>query len=616
MKGAICPGCRAENEAGAGFCRVCGKLLPAAEAGSLVAGRYEIVGVLGEGGMGTVYKAHDRVLDELVALKMLRPSFGRSADVAKRFRSEIKLARKVSHRNVCRIHEYGEDGGARYISMEFIDGANLKEAVRGKGGLPLEEARELGIQIAKGLQAIHDVGIIHRDLKTANIMRDSRGIVRLMDFGIAKKWGDESREGVTTAGDIVGTPEYMSPEQARGQKLDFRSDIYSLGIVFFEILTGALPFKGESPVDTLLMQVQTPPPVESVPEAVRPVVLKALAKNPGERYATARGFVADLRLTVPTAQPRAVSLADLDKVASAVANPDAATGEATSISGILAAVRVPDEDSDAPFDDAGMDLLQDLGEPTPSPEVLARVSALAGQLQDPEPAVRGRAAQELGAIGSAAKEAVPALLRALEDGDLAVADAAAEAVHKITGRTPTRRRTAPPAPVPAVIPLMDSLRSTDSFARWRAALALGEIGAEAAAATTLLVETLDDADDNVRWAAATALGKIGPAARAAVPALTAALGDREDEVIHKHAAAALGRLGAAARDAVPGLIGALRDPDTTVRDEVVDALVKIGPAAVPALMEALKDDDERVRFEAADTLMKIGTALQPARPNS
>src|SRR3990172_1883257 len=139
--------------------------------------------------------------------------------------------------------------------MEFVDGSDLKQAVRGKGGLPLLEACDLAIQIGKGLQAIHDVGVIHRDLNTANIMIDGKGFIRLMDFGIAKQ-REQQGDGMTAAGEIVGTPEYMSPEQARNQKLDFRSDIYSLGIVLFEVLTGTLPFKGETPLDTLVMHVK------------------------------------------------------------------------------------------------------------------------------------------------------------------------------------------------------------------------------------------------------------------------------------------------------------------------------------------------------------------------
>jgi HEAT repeat protein/predicted Ser/Thr protein kinase len=577
-------------------------------AGTSIANRYEIEGVLGEGGMGLVYKAMDRVLDETVALKVLRPNFARTPEADRRFRSEIKLARKVSHRNVCRIHEYGEDGGLRYLSMEYIAGVNLKQAVRGKGGLPLEDAREITIQIAKGLQAIHDVGIIHRDLKTANLMRDERGIVRLMDFGIAKKWGEEVGEGMTGVGDIIGTPEYMSPEQARGQKLDFRSDLYALGVVMFELLTGELPFRGETPLDTLLKHVQEPPPLEGriAPELL-PILKKALAKDPRERYASARGMVADLRATtqgVPVASaapvPATVFAANL-----AAAGIDSLTGAAED-SDILPAMPSPVSQ------DPTYDTLADLGPPMDT-DTLKQVRELTGKLRDVDVNARWKAAMALLQFGPAAKEAVPALLEAIDDAAPSVAEAAAQSYRKITGKEPPAPKPKAPQPLalaPATAGLIEQLRSGDSFVRWRAVLALGELGEQAEPATAALVELLDDKDDNVRWATATSLGKIGAAARDAVPALAAALSDRDDPVIHRHAAAALARLGPAAKEAVPGLIGALRDENSNVREEVLEALVRIGAAAVPPLIEALKDDDERVRFEAADALTRIGTTLK------
>ncbi|MGE0454599.1 MAG: HEAT repeat domain-containing protein [Vicinamibacteria bacterium] len=566
----------------------------------MIAGRYEIQGILGEGGMGTVYKAFDRSLEEAVALKVLRPSFAQTAEADRRFRSEIKLARKVSHRNVCRIHEYGEDGALRYLSMELVDGVNLKQAVRGKGGLPLEEARELTIQIAKGLQSIHDVGIIHRDLKTANLMWDTAGVIRLMDFGIAKKWQEDLSEGMTGVGDIIGTPEYMSPEQARGQRLDFRSDIYALGIVLFELLTGELPFKGPTPLDTLLKHVQEAPPLEGrVPPITIPILQKALAKDPRERYASCRGLVADLRATVPGAQLPARS-----HTASALSALAEATPSQRDDSDVLHVER-PTE----------FEALADLTEPADA-AILTRVRELMLQLKDPEVKVRWKAALALCGVGPAGHEAVDALAQAIDDEAGSVSEAAAEAYKRITGQTPPARKAKPAAPTgppPAVLSLMEGLKSADSFQRWRAVLGLGEMGPAAAAAASTLVEAMDDPDDNVRWAAATAIGKLGAAALDAVPALAAALSDREDPLIHRHAAAALGRLGSVAKDGVPGLIGALRDKDSTVRDEVVDALVRIGAGAVPALIEALQDEDDRVRFEAADALTKIGTNLKTAK---
>src|SRR5688572_16792639 len=229
-----CPHCGAQNQDDSGGCFHCGQPLQqvtAVRRGSVVAARYEILEPLGRGGMGMVYRAHDRTLDEEVALKVLRSEVARDADMARRFRQEIKLARKVRHANVCGIHEYGEDGDLRFIAMEFIEGVDLRRVLQQRGALPTAEAFEVSVQVAEGLQAIHEAGIIHRDLKTPNIMRDARGYVRLMDFGIAKQHGADVTLGATAMGMIVGTPEYMSPEQARGERIDFRSDVYALGIV-------------------------------------------------------------------------------------------------------------------------------------------------------------------------------------------------------------------------------------------------------------------------------------------------------------------------------------------------------------------------------------------------
>jgi predicted Ser/Thr protein kinase len=300
----ICPSCKALNDDSAEACFTCGRALSALTQGSVIAGRYEVLSPLGKGGMGMVYKAHDRMLDEQVAIKVLRAEFANTAEMAKRFRHEIKLARKVSHRNVCRIHEYGEDGGVRYISMEYVEGTDIKQLAREKGGfLEAEEAFDVAIQAADGLQAIHEVGIIHRDLKTSNIMRDPGGRVRLMDFGIAKSEATDRSTGgggLTSTGQIMGTPEYMSPEQCLGDKINHLSDIYALGIVIYEIFTGTVPFRGDTPVATLFKHIQDPVPFEGpiaarIPLAAVPVLRKALAKNRADRFASAAGLSEALR---------------------------------------------------------------------------------------------------------------------------------------------------------------------------------------------------------------------------------------------------------------------------------------------------------------------------------
>jgi serine/threonine protein kinase/tetratricopeptide (TPR) repeat protein len=297
----ICPGCQAENPAGAEVCPRCGRSLSALTRGSLIAGRYEVQGVLGTGGMGMVYRAHDRMLDETVAIKVLRQEYAATPAMAERFRSEIRLARKVSHPNVCRIHDYGEDAGMTFISMELLEGVDLKRRLtESPSGLPPAEAYQAALQMAQGLAAIHEVGIIHRDLKTPNAMRDAAGVVKLMDFGIAKSPEGRSQ---TATGQVMGTPEYMSPEQCRGEKLDLRSDIYALGIVIYELFTGQVPFRGENMMATLFKQIEEPASFEGpvgsrVPRSLVPVLERALAKDRERRYRQ----VGELHLALEEAQ--------------------------------------------------------------------------------------------------------------------------------------------------------------------------------------------------------------------------------------------------------------------------------------------------------------------------
>jgi TonB family protein len=202
---------------------------------------------------------------------------------------------------VCSIFGDGIYRGLLYICMEFVEGVDLRHLVGRRGGLPPAEAYGTATQIADGLQAIHDIGVVHRDLKTANVMIDLRGVVRLMDFGIAKQWQSESAAGATDTGQLIGTPEYMSPEQIRGEKVDHRSDIYALGIVTFETFTGRVPFRGDTPVATIFKHLQEAVPVAThegrlVPPELRPVLLKTLAKAPADRYDTAREVAEALRL--------------------------------------------------------------------------------------------------------------------------------------------------------------------------------------------------------------------------------------------------------------------------------------------------------------------------------
>lgn len=289
----ICPSCGAPNDGRSSVCPSCSFVLapvPQVHAGFVLASRYEITCALGAGGMGIVYQAQDRLLQETVALKVLRPEVAATPEMAQRFISEIKMARAVSHRNVCRIHEYGEDRGLRYISMAFVGGVDLRRILRERGALPPGLAFEVAIQTTEGLEAVHREGIVHRDLKPANITLDPRGVVRVMDFGLAKQSTQGADLSSGSAGHMVGTPEYMSPEQIRGAKLDRRSDVYSMAVVAYELFTGRTPFRADTPVVTILKHLNEPPPldgVEALPPAVVPVLKKALQKEPDHRYSTA-----------------------------------------------------------------------------------------------------------------------------------------------------------------------------------------------------------------------------------------------------------------------------------------------------------------------------------------
>lgn len=270
--------------------------------GALFAGRYEILGTLGKGGMGIVYRANDRTLDEVVALKVLRPDVLREdPSLLTRFKQEIRLARKITHRNVLRTHDFGEaEGGLPYISMEFLEGVTLKDLVVNKGALPEGVGLRIAKQMCQGLDAAHREGVVHRDIKPHNMLiLPETGELKIMDFGIARLSEVKAEGGLTTEGMVMGTPDYMPPEQAQGRPADFRSDIYSLGVVFFEVFTGRLPFQGASVMDTVLKHIQATPPAPRslnprLHEALETVILRCLEKDPARRYQHAAEILEDL----------------------------------------------------------------------------------------------------------------------------------------------------------------------------------------------------------------------------------------------------------------------------------------------------------------------------------
>lgn len=309
-----CPKCHSDNPETSTFCADCGtQLISGEEAsvsqtktleapteelsrGTTFAGRYQIIEELGRGGMGVVYKAKDTKLKRTVALKFLPPELTHISEVKERFMREAQAAAALDHPNICTVYEFDEAEEKTFISMAYIEGQSLKKKIE-SGPLELDKALRIATQVAEGLQEAHKKGIIHRDIKSANIMIDERGQAKIMDFGLARVAGGTL---VTKEGMTMGTIAYMSSEQARGEAVDHRSDIWSLGVVLYEMVSGQLPFKGEH--DQVVLHSilnQDPKPLADlrtgIPSALEEIVGKAMAKNPEERYQRAEDMLIDLR---------------------------------------------------------------------------------------------------------------------------------------------------------------------------------------------------------------------------------------------------------------------------------------------------------------------------------
>jgi serine/threonine-protein kinase len=248
--------------------------------------------------MGVVYKARDRELDDLVALKMLKREVADDTGLLERLKSELKLARKITHPNVLRTFDFGEVNGLPYISMEYVRGITLRYLLDREGRLPYSAGLRLAKQLCAGLGAAHAGGVIHRDIKPENLILDHAGNAKLMDFGIARP-AKRLAGGQTQAGLIVGTPEYLAPEQLEGKEADHRADIYACGCVFYEMFTGHLPFTGDNPMQVILKHMHEAPLVPSVhwseiPRELERIILKCLEKDPAKRYRDVRALQADL----------------------------------------------------------------------------------------------------------------------------------------------------------------------------------------------------------------------------------------------------------------------------------------------------------------------------------
>ncbi|QDX95107.1 Stk1 family PASTA domain-containing Ser/Thr kinase [Brevibacillus laterosporus] len=270
--------------------------------GQRLGGRYQLEEVIGGGGMAIVYKARDLVLNRIVAVKLLRPQFGTDEDFVERFRREAQAVASLSHHNIVNVYDVGQDDNIHYMVMEYIEGSTLKEIITSQGGMLMSESVRIAMQVCDALEHAHQNQIIHRDIKPHNIMIGTNGRVKVTDFGIARAVTSQT---ITQTGSVLGSVHYFSPEQARGGITAEKSDIYSLGIVLYEMVTGSLPFSGDSPITVALKHLQDPLPEPrkinpAIPQSLENVIIRALAKDPFQRYKSARDMYEDLETCLST----------------------------------------------------------------------------------------------------------------------------------------------------------------------------------------------------------------------------------------------------------------------------------------------------------------------------
>ena len=318
-----CPKCNTDNPDTLKFCGECGTQLPSLTdvaitetmetpkeeltSGMVFAGRYQIIDELGKGGMGRVYRVLDKKLDEEITLKLIKLEIAIDKKTVERFSNELKIARKIGHKNVARMFDLNVEKGTHYITMEYVRGEDLKKLIRQMGQLSVGQAIPIAIQICEGLGEAHRLGVVHRDLKPQNVMVDEDGNARIMDFGIARS---VETKGITGAGVMIGTPEYMSPEQVEGKDVDQRSDIYSLGVILYEMVTGQVPFEGDTPF-TIGVKHKSEKPKDpkdlntQIPDDLNQVILKCLEKERENRYQSAgelQNELTNIQKGIPTTE--------------------------------------------------------------------------------------------------------------------------------------------------------------------------------------------------------------------------------------------------------------------------------------------------------------------------
>ena len=298
--------------------------------GTIIAERYEILGKIGTGGMADVYKAKDHKLNRFVAVKVLKPEFREDTTFIRKFRSEAQAAAGLTHPNIVNVFDVGDDGGVYYIVMELIEGITLKEYIAKKGKLSIKEATSIAIQVSMGLEAAHNHGIVHRDVKPQNIIISTDGKVKVTDFGIAR-----AASSNTISSNVMGSVHYSSPEQVRGGYSDEKSDIYSLGITLYEMVTGRVPFDGDTTVAIAIKHLQeemVPPSVytEDLPYSLEQIILKCTQKSVGRRYEKMEDVIADLKHSLIDPQGNFVTLTSVDNEAKTVVISDEELGEIKS----------------------------------------------------------------------------------------------------------------------------------------------------------------------------------------------------------------------------------------------------------------------------------------------
>jgi serine/threonine-protein kinase len=273
--------------------------------GEVLSDRYEVEELVGTGGMSSVFRAHDRLLDRKVALKVLHPQFSEDADYIERFRREARAVAALSHPNIVTVIDRGEHGNRQFIVFEYIDGENLKALIQRRGPAPVTTALELALQIARGLSFAHQQGLVHRDVKPQNVLLNGDGQAKVTDFGIARSL--DVQHGMTQTGTVLGTSDYIAPEQAQGQRVDEHTDVYSLGVVLYEMLKNEVPFPGENFVAVAMRHInEAPPAIRDTRPDVTPrleaAVQRAMAKRPEDRFQTMADFCRELEANLAEAQ--------------------------------------------------------------------------------------------------------------------------------------------------------------------------------------------------------------------------------------------------------------------------------------------------------------------------